>query len=105
MTPFAVDAAARYLADARSQERPLARLPESCRPETIDEALVIQRRVATLLGDAIGGWKCALPSPERTIVAPIYAATISTMSPCAVRARDGTARVEPEIAFVLGRDL
>jgi 2-keto-4-pentenoate hydratase len=39
------------------------------------------------------------------MVAPIYAATIGNTSPCAVPPQETYARIEPEIAFVLARDL
>ncbi len=70
-----------------------------------DEALAIQRRIALLLNEPIGGWKCSLPTAERTLVAPIYASTIVRKGPCAVPPFEGVARIEPEIAFVLARDL
>jgi hypothetical protein len=38
---------------------------EACRPAGIDDALTIQRRVAELLGEPIGGWKCSLPNPQQ----------------------------------------
>ena len=98
--------AARLLVAARQEMRPGPRLPEFCRPRDIESALAIQRRVGELLGFAIGGWKCSLPSAERRIVvAPIYAPTIASTSPCAVLGDGKVARIEPEIAFVLGRDL
>jgi 2-keto-4-pentenoate hydratase len=105
MTPSAIDAAAQHLVAARREARPGPRLPEACRPATMDDALRIQRRVAALLAEPIGGWKCSLPTPERLTVAPIYAATIFSASPCPVPLRSGQAVIEPEIAFVMGRDL
>jgi 2-keto-4-pentenoate hydratase len=105
MTPSALDAAALHLLAARRLRRPGPRLPESSRPSNIDDALAIQRRVALLLGEPIGGWKCSLPTTERTLVAPIYAAAIDSVSPRAVPAVDGFARIEPEVAFVLAKDL
>jgi 2-keto-4-pentenoate hydratase len=82
-----IDVAARQLVAARTARRPGARLPESCRPTDADAGLAIQRRVGEILDLAIGGWKCSVPTPERIV--PIA----------------GMARVEPEIAFVLARDL
>jgi hypothetical protein len=38
-------------------------------------------------------------------MAPIYAPTISSVSPCRVRAAGTKARIEPEIEFVIGYDL
>jgi 2-keto-4-pentenoate hydratase len=47
-----------------------------------------------------------LPSaPRPVLVAPIFAPTIVRASPCPVLATGATVRIEPEIAFVMARDL
>src|SRR2546430_17053237 len=100
------DEAARHLLAARRARQPGARLPGACRPSDLEDSLAIQRRVQELLGVATGGWKCSVPTAERPIsCATIFAPTIAHTSPCAVVTHSGTVRVEPEIAFVLGRDL
>jgi 2-keto-4-pentenoate hydratase len=105
MTSSATNDAARILAAARRSGRRCARLPEACRPSDIASALAIQRRVTELLETPVDGWKCSVPTPDKTLVAPIYAPTIHRTSPCAVTAGGGTVEIEPEIAFVVGRDL
>ena len=101
-----VEAAAQFLAAARKEGRPGARLPEHDRPRDLESALAIQRRVVALLGQQIGGWKCAVPSEARPLnVAPIFATTIARSSPCRIVATGAIARIEPEVAFVMGRDL
>ena len=76
------------------------------RPTDIESALAVQRRVGELLGLAVGGWKCSVPTAERTIAAaPIFASTIGSASPCPVIPVGGQARIEPEIAFIIGTDL
>jgi 2-keto-4-pentenoate hydratase len=99
------EAAARQLVAARRARRPGDRLPESLRPADSEAALAIQRRVTEILGEPIGGWKAALPLPGKTRMAPIYASNIHSGSPCPVLASGNVARIEMEIAFVLGRDL
>ena len=100
------DEAARHLLAARRTRQPGPRLTESCRPTAIDDALAVQQRVQELLGVASGGWKCSLPTAERPVAyAAIFAPAIARASPCAVIAHGGRVRIEPEIAFVLGRDL
>jgi 2-keto-4-pentenoate hydratase len=100
------DQAARHLLAARRARQPGPRLPESCRPTDIEDALAIQQRVQQLLGVASGGWKCSLPTPERPVAyAAIFAPAIARVSPCRVIAHGGRTPIEPEIAFVLGRDL
>jgi 2-keto-4-pentenoate hydratase len=98
--------AARHLLAARHARQSGPRLPESYRPTELEDSLSIQRRVQELLGVETGGWKCSLPTAERAIsCAAIFAPAIGRTSPCRVIASSGVARVEPEIAFVLGRDL
>ena len=97
--------AAHDLAFRRREGRLGPALPLDARPVDAEAGFALQRRVVELLGDPIGGWKCALPTAERMIVAPLFAAAIRTTSPCALRVRGNTAPIEPEIAFVLGRDL
>lgn len=100
------DVAAHHLMGARTARRPGERLPEACRPTSVADALAIQKRVSELLGETIGGWKCSVPSAERTIAAaPIFGSTITSISPCPILPLDGKARIEPEIAFVIGHEL
>ncbi len=100
------DAAAGHLIVARTARRPGERLPEACRPANVADALAIQRRVRELMGATIGGWKCSVPTPEREIAAAtIFASAIISESPCPILPIGGKARIEPEIAFVIGHDL
>jgi 2-keto-4-pentenoate hydratase len=105
----AIKAAAQYLTELRNTGRFGARLPEASRPATLEDALKIQDRMIRVYGQEVGGFKCSVPTAERTLMAPIFAPTIVTGVPCYVRAATpqagDTARIEPEIAFVLGRDL
>lgn len=101
-----VECAARHLIAARLAGVAGPLLPDACRPDDIDTALAIQRRVVELSGEPVGGWKCALPPPGRVVVAPIFASTIhASADPFRVVADSPTVRIEPEIAFVLDRDL
>ena len=98
------DAAARHLVAARTARRPGERLPGACRPVDVADALAIQERVRELLGAAIGGWKCSVPSAQREIAAaPIFASTITSDVALPDLADRGKARIEPEIAFVIGQ--
>jgi 2-keto-4-pentenoate hydratase len=97
--------AARDLASRRRDGRLGPALPLDARPVDAEAAFALPRRVVQLVGDPNGGWKSALPTAGRMIVAPLFAAAIRTTSPCALRVRRTTAPIEPEIAFVLGRDL
>jgi 2-keto-4-pentenoate hydratase len=100
------DEAARHLLAARRARQPGPRMTESCRPTELEDALAIQRGVQELLGVPTGGWKCSLPTADRALsCAAIFAPTIARVSPCSVMAHGGITRIEPEVAFVLGRDL
>lgn len=81
------------------------RLPESCRPSSLESALAIQAAVSAQLGAGIVAWKCGLPAADRLVLAPIYAGTVHDSSPCAAWGRGGQLRVEPELAFILACDL
>jgi len=98
------EAAAQYLAAARRSRRSGDRLPESNRPQDSESAIAIQFRVSELFGEPIGGWKAASPTQDKISLGPIYASDIYTSSPCPVRPLKGSARIEPEVAFVLGKD-
>jgi 2-keto-4-pentenoate hydratase len=102
MTP--IDAAATELARRRLEGRRGPRLDPAMRPLGVEDALVIQRRLAARLGE-IRGWKCSLPPPGRVNLAPLFGFAIHRGRHAAVHARDSTVPIEPEIAFVLGRDL
>jgi len=106
MNEHQIAEAAAFLAAARRSGRPGARLPEPIRPEEIESALKIQRRAIDLLGQEVGGWKCSLPpAPGRINCAPIVKPSIVQTSPCAIDVTGASARIEPEVAFVMARDL
>lgn len=100
------EAAAQFLFAARNRRTPGPRIPAEARPADVADALAIQKRVGELVGQPVGGWKCSVPSePRPVLAAPIFAPTIIASSPYPVIGSGGTAKVEPEIAFVLARDL
>lgn len=79
------------------------RLDTSIRPKTIDDVLAIHAEMAKI--ETTVGWKCLLPpSPEKIVAAPIFNLQQDTQE-IALFAESGEALIEPEIAFVLGKDL
>jgi 2-keto-4-pentenoate hydratase len=86
-------------------------LPIDCRPESIEDALAIHQAMVELRADDVGAWKCLLPLGEdKIIVAPIFSDTIQYGNSCELFSQKNVdkkniARVEPEIAFILGKDL
>jgi 2-keto-4-pentenoate hydratase len=101
----AIGLAATTLAQRRREGSQGAVLDAACRPTAIDTALAIQQQVARELGTRAGGWKCGLPNGERITLGAIHADTIFSSSRCPVWARNGTVRIEPELAFVLKHNL
>ncbi|PMH46685.1 hydratase [Vibrio sp. 10N.286.49.B3] len=83
-----------------------ARLDEQYRPDTVEDALQIQASMIDLHTDAVSGWKCLLPLAEdKFVVAPIFSGSVQQGDNCALFADKNVVRIEPEIAFVLGKDL
>ena len=93
--------AAAQLLRSRITHQPMARLAEAIRPHSLDQALAIQRELIRQHPDPVVGWKCALPSVDKRVLAPIFAGTVYRGSACSVVPDQGRAWVEPEIAFVL----
>lgn len=81
-------------------------LADAIKPTTIEEALVVQQEMIKLRSDSVAGWKCLLPLAEdKIIIAPIFSETIQKGEQCSLMKDKGKARLEPEIAFVLSKDL
>jgi len=57
MNDAAIARAASLLIAARRTRAPLTRLPEDCRPATLDEALAIQDASIAQMGERVAGWK------------------------------------------------
>lgn len=102
----AVTEAARLLLSRRAAGTTGPLLPVHCRPGGPEDGLAIQAALMAQSGERIGGWKCAMPDGERLIAAPVPASLIHRAeAPCPVRPGAGQARVEPELAFLIGQDL
>lgn len=104
--------AAAILVERRQTGTQGNRLPKSCRPTTLDQALAIQAAVTERWceqeDDTIGAWKCLLPSESKLIVGPIYTRTIDSVAPVSLWSKPSDnkiARLEPELAFFFGQDL
>jgi 2-keto-4-pentenoate hydratase len=99
--------------EARRRRRPLAALPEDCRPRSLEEGYAIQAALVRLDGRAVGGWKIGatrdyvqkLLGANQPFPGRVFAETILA-SPATLAARDFIAiGLEPEFAFRLWRDL
>ena len=121
LSPAAIQTAAHALATRRLTGRVGGALPDPCRPTTLIDALAVQAAVSVELaqraGERVVGWKCGLPGADTWVLAPLYASTLyraddgvedgASPPPAGwpVWAQQGKVKVEPELAFVLGRDL
>lgn len=99
-----IDAAA-ILSSHRRSGQYIERLPQAVRPQTEADALAIQVQVATQLEEAVAAWKCAMPNAGSSVLGRIHVSTVTANARCAARARNGMVRIEPELAYVLNRDL
>ncbi|MGJ8693314.1 MAG: fumarylacetoacetate hydrolase family protein [Thalassotalea sp.] len=101
-----ITSAAAELVNNRKNNQQLDRMAASHRPTSLDETFAIQTEFVKQMNDQVGGWKCLTPvSAEKVIAAPILASTVTRSLDCGIVADKGFARIEPEIAFVLGQDL
>jgi 2-keto-4-pentenoate hydratase len=99
MNQTEVDRAAALLVGARRTRQPLTRLPEDCRPATLDEAFAIEEATVRKLGERIAGWKVAL-LPDGQFSYGIILASVVKRSEDVVDARDvPLLGMEGEIAF------
>ena len=86
------------------------RLSEQLRPINMEDALQIQSSMIDQYNEKhnakVGGWKCSLPlADDQLVVAPIFSHSIQRGDSCELFADNNVARLEPEIAFVLAKDL
>ncbi|MEP0072524.1 MAG: hypothetical protein ABJE79_07450 [Marinomonas sp.] len=94
--------AAQELLNRRKAGIKAPRLEKSMRPTNVDDALLIHAEMAAL--QKVGGWKCLLPLEEgKVIVAPIF--NVQNGAVAELFEDNSVARVEPEISFVLAKDL
>jgi len=81
-------------------------LADAIKPKTIEDALTVQQEIIKLSSDSVAGWKCLLPLAEdKIIIAPIFSSTIQKGEVCSVMKDNGKVRLEPEIAFILNKDI
>jgi 2-keto-4-pentenoate hydratase len=105
LTEPAITRAANILLERRTSGTTGSLLPQACRPGGLDDAFAIQAALSARIGARIAGWKCGLPEAGRLVAAPIYASEIHRAGPCLIWPHAGRARIEPELAFMLGQDL
>lgn len=99
------NAAQQYLANRVTGTKAQG-LSEADRPNTIEDALTVHQEMIKQRSDTVGGWKCLLPLAEdKIIVAPIFSSTIQSGEQCQLMMDNNKVRIEPEIVFMLNKDL
>lgn len=99
------EAAQAYLA-RRIPETKAYGLAQNIKPQTLEDALTVHQEMISLRKDSVAGWKCLLPlADDKLIVAPIFSDTLAKGNQCLIMPDEGKVKVEPEIAFVLNKDL
>jgi len=97
---------AAYLLSRRECGNGTSDLPEGHTLESIEDVLAIQKLMIKLNGETVYGWKCMLPSSNGVItLAPLLHKPIKGTDTCLINSENCQALIEPEIAFVLNKDL
>lgn len=113
MTPTAAAEAARALLAARRDRRPIPALPDSCRPQNIEDGYEIQAAYLAGSGDVVAGYKIgatgARAQTALSVTEPFVGRILRSHlfnSPAEVLGAAFIFRLlEPEFAFRMGADL
>ena len=98
--------AAKQLLKRRAGGIKAQQLATDIRPHSINDALAVQMEMLAQHNDLVAGWKASLPpTKEQVVVAPIFAQSVNRGEECKLFADNKVARIEPEIAFILSKDL
>ena len=101
LTPDLIEQAATELLARRASARQGPRLPAPCRPESLEDAWLIQQTVTRRLAQPIGGWKTSLPSPGKQVAAPIYGPTVCQGADCTLPVLPGQSSVRSSRNWLL----
>jgi 2-keto-4-pentenoate hydratase len=99
--------AAGLLLEARCTGAPLADLPESLQPTSLEEAYFVQDAIASALEpDGVFAWKVGAPAPDATpMFGPMISAWIADDASVLAEPRHRLRGLEAEISFLMGEDL
>jgi 2-keto-4-pentenoate hydratase len=95
------------LLEARSTASPLADLPESLQPTSLEEAYFVQDAMAHALEpDGVRAWKIGAPAPDATpLFGPMISSWIVDSGSTFTEPRYRLRGLEAEISFQIGKDL
>jgi 2-keto-4-pentenoate hydratase len=99
--------AAELFLEARRSAKPIADLPESLQPTSLEEAYFIQDTMAQALQpEGISAWKVGAPAPDATpLFGPMISAWITDSGSVLGEPRHRWRGLEAEISFFFGNDL
>ena len=95
------------LLEARSTASPLADLPESLQPASLEEAYFVQDAMANVLEpDGVHAWKVGAPAADATpMFGPMISSWIADDAITLTEPRYRLRGLEAEISFLIGKDL
>lgn len=105
MEARAIQAAARHLHALQAGGQTALRQGHDLQPQTPTDGWQIQRSVSALRAEPVVGWKCGRPLADRWVAAALHQAMPSGARVRAPAGANGLPCIEPELAFVLQRDL
>ncbi|HEY2816601.1 MAG TPA: 2-keto-4-pentenoate hydratase [Casimicrobiaceae bacterium] len=100
-----IEGAARLFVAARRTGDLLDRLPESCRPRTLDDAHAIQDATVRLLREDVAGWKVGAPMDGQIVRGALLRSRVIESGAMLAPKLAPMLGIEAEIAFRFDRDL
>lgn len=103
--------AAQQLLERRVPGTKAYSLSDDIKPSSVEDALTIQQEMIQIRSDKVIAWKCLLPIlddkkyTDKIIIAPIFSDTVQNSEQCWLMKDDAKAKVEPEIVFILNKDI
>jgi 2-keto-4-pentenoate hydratase len=97
---------AAHLLSKRDSRNGVSDLPDGLTPGSIEDVLAIHKLMIKLNDGKVYGWKCMLPPSNGAItLAPLLHKPINDTNTCSLNTKNNKALIEPEIAFILNKDL
>jgi 2-keto-4-pentenoate hydratase len=102
---FQPQAFAGLLAESRARGIPMRVQEAGALPPDLGAAMQVQGELARLLGEQVSGWKVAVGPGGTAVAAPLLRGSVHASGAAVPLLRDGTARIEVELALRLSRDV
>ncbi|ALQ07971.1 MULTISPECIES: hypothetical protein [Pseudoalteromonas] len=97
---------AKYLLNKRGHNNEVSDFPENLTISSMNDVINVQKLMIKLNNNTVYGWKCMLPLDNGAyILAPLLHMPIKSIEHCELITKNDKALMEPEIAFVLNKNL